>query len=317
MFSDYKAGVIRYYHQKREEGSISLNLQHPTPAKLKQECLIVFEIRRTKADLEILRQYFGHKEDETDYERAIRTMETDRFKPLVKLLRKEIKNTEDKNIQLLSWLIDFNPRPYRFGVDVTKSVIDVDRTEENSYAEINDLNQNEKKTIEGGSRISHQTDSKLDPLKIGLKADWPKTHWYQNKGFKGIILLGIALIGFASVISLNKNLKLNSFYVFSGNENQCMYWAVDHFVSVECFQKIPNIDVVALDTFKLKQFKKITRPDTLTLADINKVWYSKIDKIVELYTAPGHHPEHPEKQLKSLSKYMFSKYVLKNRDSIR
>ena len=93
-----------------------------------------------------------------------------------------------------------------------------------------------------------------------------------------------------------------------------MYWASDHYVSSSCDEKVPNVNIIVLDGSKLNHFKKITRPDTLELVDINKVWYSKINKKVEFYTAPGHHPEHPDKQLKPLTKYMFLKYVVKAGD---
>jgi hypothetical protein len=102
----------------------------------------------------------------------------------------------------------------------------------------------------------------------------------------------------------------NSFGKFVGNKNQCMYWAKDRYVSKHCDEKMPQVQLIALDESKLKYFKKITRPDTLRISDIKGVWYSKINRVIELYTSPGNHPVYTEKQLKPLSKYMFNKYIL-------
>ncbi|WP_315823473.1 hypothetical protein [Paraflavitalea speifideaquila] len=60
-----------------------------------------------------------------------------------------------------------------------------------------------------------------------------------------------------------------------------MYWAGDHYQPVPCNQKVPNTLVVALDTLLIKNFRKITQPDTITNRAIGLVWYSKINNKVE------------------------------------
>jgi hypothetical protein len=311
MFSDYKVQVVDSYRKKRENNSLSLNLISPTPAKLKKECLLVFQSGRTKSDVAILRQFFGHREDEADYARAIKAMETDKFRPLVNFLKEQTSDTDDKNIELLSWLIDYSPRPYKYGVEVVKEELSFDKIEVETNAGIIYLDQNEKNMIGGGSGSSHQTDSNLEPLLPVFKADSSETHWYQKKRY---ILAGLGIVGFALLLSFNKYPDTSSLFGFTENESQCMYWESDHYVSTNCDEKLSNVNIIVSDRSKLNHFKKITRPDTLKLADINKVWYSKINKKVEFYTAPGHHPEHPDKQLKPLTKYMFLKYVVKAAD---
>ena len=312
MFSDYKVEVVECYKKMREMGSLSLNLSSPTPAKLKNECLMVFQSGRTKTDIAILRQFFGHREDETDYARAIKTIDTARFKPLVNFLKEKTSDTDDKNIELLSWLIDYSPRPYKYGEEKKGKAID--KLKEETFAAVSDLDQDEEIMIGRGTGLSRQEESILEPSIIGSKTDLHVNHWYQKKDN---ILYGIALVVFALLLSFKTYLKPNSFFGFKVKESSCMYWASDHYVSAECDENISNVNIVALNTDELKYFKKITRPDSLTLADINKVWYSKINKEVEFFTAPGNHPEHPEKLLKPLSKYMFLKYVVKVRDGAK
>lgn len=314
MFSDYKVEVVEYYKKMRDNGSLSLNLLSPTPAKLKNECLLVFQSGTTKSDMAILRQFFGHRENETDYARAIKTIETDKFRPLVNFLKEQTSDTDDKNIELLSWLIDFPPRPYKYGAEDAKDMLTINKIEEEAIAEVYDLDQQEKITIGGGTGLSRHKESILKPPIIGSKTNLPVTHWYQKKNN---MLYGIALAVFALLLSFKTYLEPNSLFGFKVKESSCMYWATDHYVSADCDEKAPNVNIVAINTDDLKYFKKINRPDTLKLIHINKVWYSKINKVVEFYTAPGHHPEHPDKQLKPLSKYMFLKYVVKPRDEAK
>jgi hypothetical protein len=314
MFSDYKVEVVEYYKKMRDDGSLSLNLLSPTPAKLKNECLIVFQSGTTKSDIAILRQFFGHRENETDYARAIKTIETDKFRPLVNFLKEQTSDTDDKNIELLSWLINYSPRPYKYGIEDAKDMLAINKIEEETIAEVYDLDQQDKITIIGGTGLSRQKESILGPPIIGSNTESPVTHWYQKKNN---MLYGIALVVFALLLSFKIYLEPNSLFGFKVKESSCMYWATDHYVSADCDEKAPNVNIVVLNTDELKHFKKITRPDTLKLTHINKVWYSKINKVVEFYTAPGHHPEHPDKQLKPLSKYMFLKYVVKPRDEAK
>jgi hypothetical protein len=88
-----------------------------------------------------------------------------------------------------------------------------------------------------------------------------------------------------------------------------MYWAGDHYEQVSCNQKLGDTMVIALDTFKLRHFKKITRPDTITGYSLGRVWYIKMDGRVEFYTADGHHPIQQQRRLKPLSDYIIFKYI--------
>ncbi len=69
--------------------------------------------------------------------------------------------------------------------------------------------------------------------------------------------------------------------MLSTGNGGCMYWAGDHYQPVPCNQKVPNTLVVALDTLLIKNFRKITQPDTITNRAIGLVWYSKINNKVE------------------------------------
>lgn len=117
MLDDYKKAVIFNYHEKKEKGLLSLNLSHPSPAKLREECLNVLRSRFDAKDLPFIKEFFNSNIESSDYSHSIKRFDADRFRPLVRFMRSQIEDTADRNIELLAWLIDFEPRPYRFGVD--------------------------------------------------------------------------------------------------------------------------------------------------------------------------------------------------------
>lgn len=112
MFTNYADRVFETYQKKKERGLLSLNLAEPTPSKLKQECSIVYLERYKERDGKTLRLFFLPKDDASDYGLSIRNIDTDKLKPLSNFLRGRTVETDDKNIELLAWLIDFRPRPY-------------------------------------------------------------------------------------------------------------------------------------------------------------------------------------------------------------
>ena len=101
-------------------------------------------------------------------------------------------------------------------------------------------------------------------------------------------------------------------YMFAYNGSQgCMYWTGDRYKSVPCQEKVEGATVLALDSAKLLNFRKINVPDTLTISSINNLWYTKITvDSAEFYTGSGFHPLFPEKRLKPVTPYILNKYVL-------
>ena len=304
MFSDYKAAVVNSYQQKLKEGSLSLNLQQPSPAKLKKECLSVFGIRRTKNDLEILSQFFGHRSDEATYEAAIRTMDTDKFRPLVKLLIGKVKDTEDKNIALLSWLIDYYPRPYRFGYSHTKTGTESEGNKEHAMK----LSAFSTKELDASPMEVEDIDQVSGMGTSHIPISQNKVNYFQKYKRQGLIGIGVLM---ASVVGISSGDSLkSSFSSMISTKPPCMYWSENEYVAVSCEQKVPNVQVIAADDFKLEHFKRITRPDTLTYQDVGKVWYASVNKQIEFYTSAGEDPRLPGRQLRPMSKYIFEKYIL-------
>jgi hypothetical protein len=285
MFADYQAEILRTYHKKKAENVIPLELIYPTPANIRDACERAVNIRFLKKDVNTIRSFFGDYANATAYVKAIRKFDIDLFRPLNNFLKGGIKNTDEKNIELLAWLIDFEPRPYQADTDlfnVTDHGISLPLKE----------NSKEKNEVAGGNYQSTLESGKVQQVRTKERS--------LAGGWKAFILMAlVALLGYGS-------------YLFWGHSDKegCMVWVGDRYKQVSCNQKQGDAMVMALDTSKLVHFKKITRQDTITARAVGRVWYSKIDNNVEFFTADGYHPVHVERHLKPLSLYMLNKYII-------
>lgn len=285
QFQEYRNQVLKAYQEKKQLGLLSLNLKRPTPAHLRDECLEVLTSRYLKTDDSLLRDFFGNHEN---YAAAIRQIDIDKFKPLINYLDGKTKATEDKNIELLAWLIDFKERPFQFDYEGERTVAGSlsSAHPENIPLSINEFTPKVKKEVVANQKIQEP----LNPL-IRRKYLW---------SLMIIFLLLIATVGCFFWVKTHEQ------------DKDCMYWTGNHFVSVDCSQHLPNIQTIALDTFELHQQFKVLHPESLDEAGIKKLWYSKVDKKIEFFNIGGTHPEHPEKQLKPITDYIIHKYILQS-----
>ena len=166
MLEDYKKGVTACYHQKKVMGQLSLNLAHPTPAKLREECLLVLNARRQGKDEKIIKDFFNLGAVSNDYSHSIRKFDADKLRPLVNLLKDRIENPDSRNIELLAWLIDFEPRPYKFGTDYTSCpMLEEKRQSEVLLVKENDIIEESRKVPQ---LVQPQTKKSTSTLKKAI-----------------------------------------------------------------------------------------------------------------------------------------------------
>lgn len=92
-------------------------------------------------------------------------------------------------------------------------------------------------------------------------------------------------------------------------EDKYMYWNGEKYVGTSNAYVGPNSEIVAMDKNIFTHFKKITRPDTLTVDNaVGKAWYSKHNNKVEFFTMDGKNPENG-KELKRVSPHMVDFYA--------
>jgi hypothetical protein len=319
MFDDYKEKVIFAYQKKRDANAISSNLSRPTPAKLKAECLNIYRERYLKKDENTFRLFFGPKDNAADYSQNIKKLEIDKFRPLINFLNGRTNDTEEKNTELLAWLIDFEPRPYNswnnYKEDIKTELTpgkfdDFKKTEdedgrispsESSNAAESNPDKEEKEwpndeigaeKIDGANTITQELQPAIE------KIDGPKKIVSKSK-------LKKAIGSFIIIVAAS-----GGSYLLSGIKDQkCMYWTGDHYEAISCNQKIGDTSIIALDTIKVAHLKKITHPDTLTQNSLGKVWYSKINGGIEFFTANGFHPIYNDRRLRPITAYILNKYV--------
>jgi hypothetical protein len=280
MFADYKLRVLENYKIKKSAGDIAFNLVHASPAKIKAECLAVFDTRFMKKDEKILVSFFGQRENQTDYRHAIKQCEADKFKPLSNFLKSSTRSTDEKNIELLAWLTDYEPRPYKTGTA-------------NQFTHSSD------------KEPSVTKENPTEPLLI-------KTRTINLTKISMISLFSVLLTAVSYFGWHHSAAGITSPKLPATGQEECMFWAGDHYQPVLCSQKIENTTVYALDDEKVARLKKINRPDTITRKGIGHVWYVKIRGKIEFYTAEGYHPIYTSRKLRPMSLYIYSKYIISN-----
>ncbi|MDH6251518.1 hypothetical protein M2347_001245 [Chryseobacterium sp. H1D6B] len=120
----------------------------------------------------------------------------------------------------------------------------------------------------------------------------------SSVGIAVVIVIAFILTGKAVIYDKDKEGKelIGGFNFLMGgvpkNEKNCMYWEESEYKLAYCDDHNPQHELEPVDTIKLKHFKKITRPDTLTIENaMGKVWYNKSNNNVEFFTCYGKHPE--------------------------
>lgn len=139
---------------------------------------------------------------------------------------------------------------------------------------------------DGSARVHTTAVSAPNPMK-------GKT-FFRNKAnypYGGLIIVIIAIV------------------IYSFINKECMCWNGERYKEVDCKNNIQANEIIALNEDKLHNFQKIMRPDTLSKADVGKVWYSKIDNEVEFFTHSGYHPVHSKKPLKAATEHIINTWA--------
>lgn len=291
LFVEYQSLVLEAYESKKIAGDLSHRMLHLSPGRLKEECKAVCNKRYDRKDDKALEDFFGQGGEKEAWLKAIDKCEVDKFRPLVKFLRGSTSMPDPKNVELLSWLIDFRPRP----IELARAI---------NSPNIPDIKRPVAVDGPPGDKAVEITGSVKS---MAPPNDWkdivePTPEFNSRKLIVPVIILVALIIGIYLVW-----FKIPT-VVITGRQG-CMYWTGDHYQQVDCHQKIERVQVIALDSEKLVQFKKITRPDTITENSINKIWYTKYNGSYEYYTDSGFHPIDQQIRLRPLSKFIIAKHI--------
>lgn len=315
---EYTKLVFRTYQWLRSTPEFSPDLKQPTPANIRSECLTVYKERPDKKDEPVLRSFFGPAAENNSFLIPIQNFPTERFKALSNYLKGIASTTDDKNVELLAWLIDFQHRPFRLSMDVIlnereKEILNSNEsTSPAQEIEEEDDDKSEEMlgqppVIEMGINTESKTDDQVSVVPINQDSDKtntdkqtrsalpkPDEKEVRKKKKKWLIVM-IAL--FLTI------LLLGAYSLYDKGDN-CMYWAGDHYERIDCDADVN--DKVLFNEERWKNFRKITDLSTISEKSIGVVHYFG-NKNREFFTSGGKHPVETTRYLKVMTRYIWEK----------
>lgn len=275
MFDRFQQEVLDAFLDLRSRHALPSGLENLNRASLRRHAQQVLADRYDRKDDEVIRQFFDPQNRYADHEERIARFHLDGFRPLVSFLEGKTRRPDERVVKILAWLIDFEPRPYR------------------EWLSARDTNPSHSR-----EEIGHGTPS--PGITESPPIDPPPVRSADAR-FTLYPILTAIIIGISIYIIMKP---------VGCWDKQCMYWATDRYVAICCEEQNPGVNIVAIRPYELKHFRKITRPDTLTVQHANKVWYSKIENTVEFFTAPATgHPVHHGRPIKPATAYILEKYA--------
>ncbi|CAM3774379.1 hypothetical protein FLGE108171_14565 [Flavobacterium gelidilacus] len=252
-------------------------LVKPSPAQLRNLCLLLFEEGLNNNDNVIFESFFSATKED-DLKKKIENVDIDKFRPIRNLIEGSIESPSIINLEMVAILISFKKRPYK------------------NYSKGYEV---EKKNWEVKNEISPKTFDEESIQLIHKKSKLKKMM------FGGLGLVAISAVG---IIGNSYNSK---------NDFQCMQWQIDHYEKVDCEMKnvlgtfsANHIEVINKKAIDLKKIN-VTPETTFFYKNKAAIYYYKVnDSVVEYYNGPGFHPL-VEKPLKPITKYIIKKYIKK------
>lgn len=331
-YADYTKLVLAAYQKKLQNGELSPLLATITRGSIRQQCFNLHKERLQntgKEERNVLEAFFGHPDEGETFASKIEFFDLDKFRQLEKLLKKGVRNPGAENVELLAWLIDFPHRPY--GRDIVLSAEELGKIDkpvespqcEQLESEVDQDSFSEQLTqsgeIERHPSLNQQHDAgglkEFKKVQTEQKSDTtPQAVQHSNKKkainkrLVTVFISAVVLFGCSYMVWQREQDKQTSVAITNGG---CMYWTGEEYKMINCDEKQSGHLLLPLDTARQKEFKRITREDTITEKSIWRVYYIKNKGTIEYYTAGGMHPVEATRYLIKLSPYMFDKYLKK------
>lgn len=279
-FEGFVAAVKKEYEVSKN-GRYSGFLLNPSPAQLRNLCLLLLENNLSKRDEAIFRVFFQVPEGAV-LRKAIENFDIEKFRAVGNFLRGKSEKTNAISLNLISVLVDYQPRPF------------------NKYLKADVCSQT-------GVVSKEKEDFRdIDDFFYGL------SETKGDKANKNISIRQLGKIGIVAVLFLALVYIINHAFF---PEKQCMQWQKDHYEKVDCNvvnQGMAAINaVVPIDEREINLKKIEVNKETLFFKNGKPlVWYSKIKGKLYYFNSYGINPENG-KPLKPMTNYMINKYVMK------
>ena len=286
--NDYKKGIKAKFEKERK-GDLHSFLDNPSPAQLRELCLLKYDNGLSKIDETIFRIYFKVTDTE-DLRAAIFNHHIPLFKSVGNFLTAETldKDTSIKNLNLIAVLVDFSPRPFnKFHQNGPIEEGEEDVTSDPSDEEKTAVNALKAETVIQRTEYTIQ----------------PKNNFKKKLGYGVIGVLGLFTAGYTARDLLYP-------------EKECMKWCEDHYELVDCIQETQGIGsygtIVPYDEREFSRRELTVCDTTEFFVDGNfkkpKVWYDKEKDGLHYFNRDGVNPETGD-HLRPITAYMINKYV--------
>jgi len=347
MFEKFQEAVRNAYLDLKNNNQLDSPRKLPSTGDLKNWCQQCLERGLTKEDEAIFKTFFNDsKSTDRSLKEIVKNFDADKLRPLRYFIINDKAKRPDRNyVNLLAVLVDFSPRPYNFnnwndnssikkpllqpnskddetqkdkGIETSQSSIEKGNeikkdtgairgevtTEEESTkidkgtSDLDPTGQHENTAASDGDKSGKVVITKAGPsagtTEVATPSPIKGKTFFRNKAnypYGGLIMVIIAIV------------------IYSFINNDCMCWNGIKYIEVDCRDNTQPYQIIGLNEDKLNNFEKIMKPDTLTKADVGKVWYSKIDNEVEFFTHAGHHPVHNKKSLKAATEHIINTWA--------
>ncbi len=109
-FKSYESRILEKCKSDEIE-EMTMYLQPSTRGSIKEACIVRFQQGVDKKDWPVLNRFFKFNEGENHLD-VLEKADPDRFRPIDNFLKGRVGSIKGPSLELLSWLIDFSPRPF-------------------------------------------------------------------------------------------------------------------------------------------------------------------------------------------------------------
>lgn len=278
IFDVYKRTIRAQYEKKKMEDITGI-LMNPSPAQLRNLCLILFDQSLSNNDEITMKNFFYVKEKE-GLRKAIEKCEISRFRPIRSFLLGEQNSDDIGRIDMAAILVDFNPRPFSNYLANKKKEIKIDEEPLNS----------EKEPYKE-EHIAFVAVSEKE-----IKGEQKKSilERYKKQLVTGAVLCSMG-IGLLALLP----------------KKECMQWSTNHYEVVDCSTESSSFfdPRIPINNYRLG-LKKMDPHTTKVYFENGEpiIWYAKNGDEIELFNQPGLHPT-TGKTLKPITRYIINKYL--------
>ena len=262
---------IKEKYEREKNGAFSTYLFNPTPSLLKQLCILKAD--SLSIDDKTVFNNFFNLNDGTSISRQIDLFDTDKFRPMCKLLKGSTKYINPAGLEIIAVLVGFKNRPLKKFLN----------------------SQSSKDVI-----ITKEGNDDFENVTVEIVKKEANSIVTETFNYKPLIL--VVLIAFIG--GLLYFLSLKKCMVWEKDHYRK--------VSCDYITEDINQQIVPLDKETLYRMKKVTITDTTTFFNKDgspKIWYGKsFYEEYEFFTSPGLHPETRE-TLKKITPYIVNKYI--------